>query len=205
MKTPKNENKSGRVGDGFSSLIRVLFIAFILGGGVLCAVKYCGCVTPISVRPDYGKVCSGVRSLVEAQSNYYVHKSHGSFAKNMAELGYTREGGEVMLADVWKADWAKSPRVPDENQYCYTTFALDEGSRAVVVGVPALEGLPYFISLYGENGVAMYKARGTSVYRNANPKNFSEKFLAGETTLNKVREILKSSERVNAEGFSEKQ
>ena len=52
------------------------------------------------------------------------------------------------------------------------------------------------IALYGEIGASMMKARGISVYRNFDSRIFTDDFITGKTTLERVREIIKQSECV---------
>ncbi len=189
-------NKEQSFGSGVLKLLAILLTAAVLAVAGFVVVKGCGCVVITQTPPDYREVGWGVRALVEAQSSYCVHKTRGRFASSMAELGFVRDHGEVMKEAVWNANFEKSDRKPHEG-YFYTTFSLDNGKRAVALAVPANGGkLPVFIALYGEVGVSMSKARATSVYRTFDTKARSKDFLAGETTLKEVRDIISKAERV---------
>lgn len=188
-------NKEQSFGSGVLKLLAILLTAAVLAVAGFVVVKGCGCVV-VSAPPNYSEVGWGVRSLVEAQSSYCVHKTRGRFANSMAELGFVRDHGEVMKEVVWNADFEKSDRKPYEG-YFYTTFSLNNGKRAVALAVPANGGNnPVFIALYGEIGVSMSKARATSVYRTFDATARSKDFLSGKTTLEEVREIISKAERV---------
>lgn len=187
-------NKEQSFGGGVLKLLAILLSAAVLAVAGFVVVKGCGCVV-VPEPSNYGEVGWGVRALVEAQSSYCVHKTRGRFANSMAELGFVRDGGEVMKEAVWNANFEKSDRKPYEG-YFYTTFSLDNGKRAVALAVPANGKPPVFIALYGEIGVSMAKARGTSVYRTFDKTARSKDFLSGKTTVDEVRSIISKAERM---------
>jgi|GEM_PF-1158495 len=188
----KNKNNLKKLGGGMVRFLIVLLIAAVVVVAGIVACRYFKMVSP---PPNYDDVRLCVKSLVESQSSYCVHKTRGRFAANMNELGFVRERGDVMLERVWNANWQSPDRVASEG-YFFTTFSLKNGKRAVVLAVPANGKPPYFIALYGEIGASMMKARGTSVYRNFDSGIFTDDFISGKTTLERVREIIEQSERV---------
>lgn len=189
----KNKNSSKKLGGRTVSFLVVLLIASIIAVAGIVAYRYFK--IPSAPPPNYNDVRLCMKSLVESQSSYCVHKTRGRFATNMNELGFVQERGDVMLERVWNADWRKTNRVASEG-YFFTTFSLEDGKRAVVLGIPANGKPPYFIALYGEIGASMMKARATSVYRNFDSRIFTDDFITGKTTLERVREIIKRSECV---------
>lgn len=189
----KNKNNSKKLGGGMVRFLAVLLITAVIAVAGIAACRYFK--MPSLPPPNYDDVRLCMKSLVESQSSYCVHKTRGRFAADMNELGFVRERGDVMLERVWKANWKRSDRVANEG-YFFTTFSLENGKRAIVLGIPANKKPPYFIALYGEIGASMMKARGTSVYRSFDSGIFTDDFIAGKTTLERVREIIEQSERV---------
>lgn len=184
-------------------VIRILgfFLVISLLVNFIVFFKGCNLIDGHS-EPDYESVRVGVRSLVEAQSSYNCFRTKGVFADSMQELGYARDGGDVMLEKVWKANYVSEKKVPYESYY-FTTFSLEDGKFAVALAIPRGND-PYFISLYGENGVSMMRSSATPIYWNFNKKYFTPEFLDGKIDLATVKSIIEKSERVTTETFSTK-
>lgn len=192
-----NEKKHHKNAGGVGRVAATLLVFVVLGVAGFAAWRLWKNPELAPPPPNYEEVRQCVKSLVESQSSYCVHKTGGRFAADMDELGFVRDRGEVMLKAVWNANFKSRARIPHEG-YFFTTFALDEGRRAVALGVPADGKPPYFIALYGEHGVSMAKARGTSVYRSFDASRFTSDLLSGKTTTAEIRALIDASERVPA-------
>ena len=197
-----NEKKHHKNASGWARFLGVLLtVAVVLLGAI--TLKGCLIGGPLASQSNYEKIRQGVRALIESQSCYCLFKTDGKFADGIAELGYTREGGEITLREVWQADYSRENRVSYEG-YFFTTFALDGGKLSVIAAVPEERGNPYFLALYGDNGVSMVEASATPIFMLSAKSAPSRKFLSGETTQDEVRGLISKAVPVTAESFSSK-
>lgn len=136
----------------------------------------------------------GVGSIIESQS---IAKVHGNgFKDSIDDLGFHKNGGEIMLQNVWDNRSNPENKYPGDTEFYTKKFS--DGSKDVVVaiGIPTKDNDENaMVSIFGKNGAAMAKARGTGQYLIS--KSDAQRIKNGEVSLKSIEDLIGKSKRVS--------